>query len=121
MHVDKDAWHLHKNYCQDDSVKRSISLLTATLLLSSASLAHAAGDPAAGQAKAAVCAACHGVDGISLIPMYPNLKGQQATYLIKQMKDFRSGARNDPVMSAQAKPLSDQDIENLAAYYASLK
>lgn len=119
--MDKDAWHLHKNYCQDHSVKRSISLLTATLLLSSATLAHAAGDPAAGQAKAAVCAACHGVDGISMIPMYPNLKGQHAAYLVKQLKEFRSGSRNDPVMSAQAKPLSDQDIENLAAYYASLK
>lgn len=102
-------------------MKRSIALLATTLLLSSATLAHAAGDPAAGQAKAAVCAACHGVDGISMIPMYPNLKGQHAAYLVKQMKDFRSGARNDPVMSAQAKPLSDQDIENLAAYYASLK
>lgn len=102
-------------------MKRSISILTATLLLSSAPLVQAAGDPAAGQAKAGVCAACHGVDGISMIPMYPNLKGQHAAYLAKQMKDFRSGTRNDPVMGAQAKLLSDQDIENLAAYFASLK
>jgi len=89
--------------------------------LSVAGAAQAAGDAAAGKAKAAVCAACHGADGIAIAPMYPNLKGQKEAYLVKQMKDFRAGTRNDPIMSAQAKPLSDQDIENLAAYYASLK
>ncbi len=102
-------------------MKLHVALALAALALASNGTAQAAGDAAAGKAKSAICAACHGADGIAIAPMYPNLKGQQAAYLVKQLKDFRSGTRNDPVMSAQAKPLSDQDIENLAAYYASLK
>jgi cytochrome c553 len=53
--------------------------------------------------------------------MWPHLAGQHAPYLVKQMKDFKSGARKDPVMAPMAKPLSDQDMENLAAYFASQK
>ena len=79
-----------------------------------------AGDAAAGQAKAMACAACHGVSGISSNEIWPNLAGQKAGYLIKQLKAFRDGTRNDPVMSGMAKPLSDQDIDNLAAYYSGL-
>lgn len=80
-----------------------------------------AADIAAGKAKAAICAACHGAEGISAIPMYPNLAGQKEAYLAKQMKDFKSGARKDPVMAPMAMPLTDADIANLSAYYASLK
>ena len=80
-----------------------------------------AGDPAAGKAKSAVCAGCHGANGISAVPLYPNLAGQKEQYLVKQMKAFRDGTRADPVMSPMAKPLSDADIENLAAFFASLK
>ncbi len=80
-----------------------------------------AADAAAGKIKAATCIACHGAEGISINPMWPNLAGQQDMYLSKQMKDFRDGKRDDPVMSAMAKPLSDDDIDNLAAYYSSLK
>jgi len=80
-----------------------------------------AADIAAGKAKAASCAACHGANGMSMIPMYPNLAGQKEQYLLKQLKDFKSKKRNDPVMSAMAMPLSTQDMENIAAYYASLK
>lgn len=80
-----------------------------------------AGDVAAGKAKAATCAGCHGANGISNVPMYPNLAGQKEQYLAKQMKAFRDGSRTDPTMNAMAKPLSDADIDNLAAYYASLK
>jgi len=79
-----------------------------------------AGDPRAGQQKAATCAACHGPTGISNNPLWPNLKGQKEQYLIKQLKAFRSGARQDPVMSPMARPLSDFDIENIAAYYSQL-
>ena len=79
-----------------------------------------AGDAAAGKAKSAVCAGCHGANGISTVPMYPNLAGQKEQYLVKQMKAFRDGQRSDPTMSAMAKPLSDADIENLAAYYSGL-
>ncbi|MEJ2310626.1 MAG: cytochrome c [Gammaproteobacteria bacterium] len=79
-----------------------------------------AGDAAAGKAKSTTCVACHGMDGISAIPNYPNLKGQKEAYLVKQMKDFKSGNRKDPVMSSMAMPLSDEDIADLAAYYSSL-
>ncbi|MBO9490340.1 cytochrome c [Endozoicomonas sp. G2_1] len=80
-----------------------------------------AGDAAAGKARAAMCAACHGAEGISAVPMYPNLAGQKEAYIVKQLKDFKSGARKDPVMAPMAMGLSDADMENLAAYFASLK
>ena len=78
------------------------------------------GDAAAGKNKAATCSACHGAEGVSANPMWPNLAGQKEMYLAKQMKDFRDGNRNDPVMAPMAKGLSDEDIANLAAYYAGL-
>ncbi|WP_394229795.1 c-type cytochrome [Shewanella colwelliana] len=84
----------------------------------------AAGDAEAGKTKAIVCSACHGVDGNSMIDMYPKLAGQQVTYLNKQLHDLRQAAhtggkegRNDPMMSAMAAALSDQDIEDLSAYF----
>jgi cytochrome c553 len=80
-----------------------------------------AADVAAGKAKTVTCAACHGAAGISAIPMYPNLAGQKAAYTVKQLKAFKSGARKDPVMAPMASMLSDADMENVAAYYASLK
>jgi len=101
--------------------KQVISLLAVSVLALSASSAIAAGDAAAGKAKAASCAACHGADGISKIPTYPNLKGQKAAYTVKQLKAFKSGARKDPTMNAMAKPLSDADMANLAAHFEGLK
>ncbi len=83
-----------------------------------------AGDIEAGKAKAGVCAACHGADGIALIPGYPNLKGQSEQYMISAIKAYKNGQRTGgtaPVMQAQASMLSDDDINNLAAYFASLK
>lgn len=91
----------------------------ASLVLSAG--ANAAGDAAAGKSKAAVCAACHGPDGNSANPLWPKLAGQHAPYMVKQLKDFKSGARKDPVMSPMAAPLTDQDMENVSAYYASQK
>ncbi|MEQ3696488.1 MAG: cytochrome c [Pseudomonadales bacterium] len=88
------------------------------------SVAFGAGDPAAGQAKAAVCAACHGADGKAVIPGYPNLAGQNELYLVNSLKAYRRGDRkpvgNGAVMAGQAAALSDADIENLAAYYAAM-
>ncbi len=81
---------------------------------------YAAGDIAAGKLKSAPCAACHGAEGISATDIWPNLAGQKAGYLIKQMKGFRDGGRKDPVMSPLASPLSDDDIADLAAYFNSL-
>jgi len=99
-------------------MKKLTLAVAATVMMASPAFA---GDIAAGKAKAATCGACHGAAGISAVPMYPNLAGQKEQYLVKQMKDFKSGARKDPVMGAMAMPLSDADIANLAAYYASLK
>lgn len=79
------------------------------------------GNAAAGKAKAGMCQGCHGVDGNSMIPNYPKLAGQPEGYLTKQLKDFKSGARKDPVMSPMASPLSDKDVLDVAAYFASLK
>jgi cytochrome c553 len=95
----------------------SVIMMSVLLGLSSSVLA---GDAAAGKAKAASCVACHGAAGISTNPLWPNLAGQQAAYLVKSMKGFRDGNRTDPMMSPMAKPLSDSDIENIAAYYSSL-
>lgn len=81
---------------------------------------NAAGDAAAGQEKAAVCAACHGADGKAIQPSYPNLAGQHETYLAKQLKDYRDGDRENALMSGQAVNLSDQDILDLSAYYSSM-
>lgn len=83
--------------------------------------AFAAGDAAAGKAKAAACAACHGADGISKVPTNPNLAGQKDVYLVAQMKAFRDGKRVNPLMAAPTKTLTDADIDNLAAYFSSMK
>ncbi len=80
----------------------------------------AAGDAAAGKTKAALCAACHGPNGISVNPLWPSLAGQQEAYLAKQIRDYRDGARVEPTMQPFVQDLSDQDIEDLAAYYAGL-
>lgn len=80
----------------------------------------AQGDAAAGKAKAGVCAACHGVNGISAMDIYPNLAGQHADYIAKQLKAFKDGSRKDPVMAPMAMGLSDQDMADLGAYFEGL-
>jgi len=84
-------------------------------------VAHAAGDAKVGQTKSAVCAACHGMDGNSNGPEWPSLAGQHETYLIKQLKAFKAGQRSNPLMTPQAQVLSDQDIEDVSAYFAAQK
>jgi cytochrome c553 len=83
--------------------------------------ATAEGDAAAGKAKSAPCAACHGVDGNIASPTWPKLAAQVPEYLVEQLKDFKSGARKNPLMSPQAARLSEKDMKDLAAYYASQK
>ena len=76
------------------------------------------------KAKSAVCAACHGAEGISAVPIYPNLKGQKEVYLASALKAYKAGQRGggmSMLMTPQASQLTDADIANLAAYYASLK
>ena len=99
--------------------KQIMALVAATALIVSAN-AVAAGDAAAGKAKAASCGACHGATGVSAAANFPNLKGQKDAYMVKQLKAFRSGDRKDPMMAPMAKPLTDADIDNLAAYYSKL-
>lgn len=86
-----------------------------TALLTSAALAHAAGDPNAGRDKARGCAGCHGMDGNGRIP----LAGKRAGYLEEQLRAFQSGARREQTMNTIAKQLDDQDIADLAAYFAA--
>lgn len=99
--------------------KLSTILVTAFLSLSFMPALHAQGDAAAGQAKSALCAACHGSDGNSPLAVNPKLAGQNATYLVKQLQDFKSGARTNTTMSAMVLSLSDQDMQDIAAWYAS--
>jgi cytochrome c553 len=97
---------------------KSIFLTLITILLFSSSSAMA-GDVAAGKAKSALCAACHGATGNSVNPLWPNLAGQKEMYLAKQIKAFRDGVRSDPMMAPMVAALSDDDIANLAAYFAA--
>jgi cytochrome c553 len=102
---------------------KKIVTLAVLLTLLGLSPAALAGDAVAGKAKAAEkrCFMCHGPDGVSTNPLWPNLKSQQAAYLAKQLKAYRSSQRKDKVMNEIAKDLSDNDIKNLAAYFNSLK
>ena len=78
-----------------------------------------AGDAAAGKTKASVCAACHGMNGVSSNPEWPNLAGQHEAYLIKQLKAFKAGQRSDPNMTAFAATLTEDDMADLAAFFSS--
>ena len=90
--------------------------IAATLISGGAS---AAADAAAGEAKAAVCIACHGPAGNSLVPTWPKLAGQHPEYLYKQLTDFKGEARKNDQMSPQVLPLNEQDFQDLAAYFSA--
>jgi cytochrome c553 len=77
------------------------------------------GDATAGQSKAAVCGACHGVDGNSADPQYPKLAGQSEAYIVHSLESFKSGKRQNPIMLGLASPLSEQDMHDIGAYFAS--
>lgn len=94
----------------------SISVVLIIVFLSSPVKA---ADIEAGKAKSATCVACHGPAGVSTNPLWPNLAGQHEAYLAKQIKAFRDGERNDPLMAPMVAALTDDDIANLAAYYAA--
>jgi cytochrome c553 len=100
------------------TIFRSVVLPVMLALMASSSMA---ADIAAGKSRAAQCAACHGPDGHAVMPQTPNLAGQDEDYLAEQLKAFRSGERQNETMSVIAKPLSDVEIANLAAYFHSLK
>jgi cytochrome c553 len=98
-----------------------ISVLALAVLALGLTNVATAGDIAAGQQKSATCVACHGADGIGVQPIYPNLAGQQEEYLVSSAKAYRDGERNNDMMKMFVVNLSDADIEDLAAYYSSLK
>lgn len=97
------------------------ALALAAALTLAANTTHAA-DPAAGKAKAqGQCAVCHGIDGIAKNPEAPHLAGEQANYIVKQLKAFKTGARKHDQMSIIAEGLSDEDAADIAAWYAKIK
>lgn len=96
------------------------SVVALAVLSASACAQQPQGDANAGKEKSAMCGQCHGKDGISIIPIYPNLAGQKRGYMELQLKAFRSGQRVNAAMTPFAKRLSDQDILDLAAYYEQL-
>jgi cytochrome c553 len=98
--------------------KLILAVVTVTVMMASPVFA---GDAAAGKGKSVMCAACHGADGISAIPTYPNLAGQKEAYLVKQLTEFKSGKRDNAIMKGMVMALTPTDMENLAAYYANMK
>jgi cytochrome c553 len=103
-----------------EPIVRSLCLGSLALLFA-VSNAMAAGDPVAGRKAAAKCQVCHGVDGQSKNPEAPHISGQVERYIIKALKRYQSGERQDPMMSMIVKQLKEDDIANLAAYYSSIK
>ena len=101
-------------------MKYWIAGLTGCALFVASGMA-AADEVAAGKLKAQSCTMCHGANGMSQMPGAPNLAGQPAIYLAEQLKNYRSGKRSNEIMNVIAKPLSDADIGNLAAWFESIK
>ena len=101
-------------------MRSSIAGTVLAALAAAGAAAHAA-DAAAGRQKAQACAVCHGPVGISSAPDAPNLAGQPVLYLATQLKAYRGGARRHEVMNVIAKPLTDDDIDALAAWFSSIR
>lgn len=102
-------------------MKKPVLIAVLGLALGISSQTMAAGDVAAGKSKSAMCAACHGSDGNSLTEAYPKLAGQHESYIAKQLADFKSGARANAIMAPMVAGLSEQDMADLGAYFASKK
>ena len=101
-------------------MKRTVFIL-AVVALGATLPTHAKGNVEAGKAKSAACAACHGEDGVSTVPSFPKLAGQHRDYLVQALKDYKSGKRKNPIMAGQVGNLSDEDMADLAAYFAAQK
>ena len=100
--------------------KTLITVVALSMTMATTGVSAAEGNATAGKAKSGVCAGCHGADGNSANPAWPKLAGQHASYITKQLADFKGKKRSDMLMSAQATGLSDQDMADLAAYYSKL-
>ena len=99
--------------------KSLIAVSISFALLNMPGIAQAAGDIEAGQGKSGSCASCHGENGNSMMPLFPKLAAQNEGYLVQQMQAFKDGSRTDATMGAMVAGLSDQDIQDIAAYYAA--
>ena len=97
------------------------TLLLALLVAMSGPAMAASGDASVGKKKSVTCAACHGENGVSASPEFPNLAGQYADYLESAIRHYQNGKRKNPIMQAQVKDLKTKDIMDLAAYFASQK
>ena len=96
---------------------KTLGTLTIVLALAWAGAAQA-GNPEAGKEKARTCAACHGPDGNSAAPNFPRIAGQHYDYLVKALRDYKSGARKNAIMAPQVANLSYRDLDDLAAFYS---
>jgi cytochrome c553 len=101
------------------SLRATALLLLLALAFAASATASPAGNAARGKQKAAPCAACHGDGNKTLNDTYPKLAGQYPDYLSKALHEYKNGKRKNPIMGAQAAPLDDQDIADLAAYFAA--
>jgi cytochrome c553 len=98
-----------------------VYLFASLCLLGASGSACSAGDVKAGRAKALMCQACHGLDGLSKVPDAPNIAGQTEPYIVAQLQAYKSGARKNDAMSVVAPSLSDTDVEDLAAYFSAIE
>ncbi|WP_262967099.1 c-type cytochrome [Methylobacter psychrophilus] len=99
--------------------KKLLALSLALAFTSTSGILHAEGSISAGKEKAAACVSCHGDNGNSMVSTFPKLAQQHSSYLIKQLQAFKTGTRKNPMMSAIAMGLTDEDMVNIAAYYAT--
>jgi cytochrome c553 len=97
------------------------TFLAASLLAVSGTALAASGDAEAGQKKSQPCQACHGQNGMSVSPDFPNLAGQNEDYIVHVLRHYKNGKRKNPIMQGQVASLSDKDILDLAAYFSSQK
>ncbi len=102
-------------------MQRALTIFAALVFAFASGAAFASGNVAAGKQKSAACAACHGPDGNATADgQYPRLAGQYADYIAQALHEYKNGQRGNAIMVGMAAPLSEEDIDNLAAYYASL-
>jgi cytochrome c553 len=104
----------------ENDMKRKLMIAAIAAMLGVSASALAGGDAAAGKAKAKACAGCHGPNGEGIKPN-PAVAGKSESDVVEALKDYKSGKRANPIMKSMATPLSDQDMANIGAYYASLK
>jgi len=102
-------------------MNKTISLVTLAVALAVSAPGIAGGNAEAGKAKSTACAGCHGADGNSSTAMFPKLAGQHADYMFHSLKAYKSGKRKNPIMEGQVANLSDQDMKDLAAFFAKQK